>query len=137
MLCVRLRTVLQDGLDSLVAPDEIRPLDVAEGEVESVDDRVDRVACVRRGGLQPYDPRVELPRERPEHMHVEVGLGSSGGGGESRREVEQCAAKKREKRDRTCVVDRTSCQRVNHGSTTRLTRRPFYQSIAWRGRLRD
>ena len=77
--------MLQDGLDSLVAPDEIRPLDVAEGEVESVDDRIDRVACVRRGGLQPYDPRVEVPRERPEHMHVEGVLGSSGGGGEQER----------------------------------------------------
>jgi hypothetical protein len=77
-------------LNSLVAPDEVRLLDIAKREVEGVDDLVDRFASVGRSGLQRNDPRVELPRERPEHMDIEVVLGGSGDGN-----GEQRAAKKR------------------------------------------
>ena len=69
--------MLQDALNSLVAPDEVRALDLAKGVVEGVDDLVDGLACVGRGGLQLHDPPVELPRERPEHMYVKVVLGGS------------------------------------------------------------
>jgi hypothetical protein len=48
---------------------------------------------VRRDQLQPYDPGVELPRERPEHMNVVRMQGRSGRGGKRR------AAKKSEKGD--------------------------------------
>lgn len=74
---IYLFTVLQDALNSLVAPDAVRELDIAKGVVERVNDMVDRVACGGRGGLQPHDPTVELPRERPEHMNVKVVLGGS------------------------------------------------------------
>lgn len=70
-----METVLEDGLDSLVAPDAVRRLDLTEGVVERVDDLVDCLACVGISGLQPHNPSVEVPRERPEHMNVKGVLG--------------------------------------------------------------
>ena len=70
-------TVLQDALDSLVAPDAVRLLDLMEGVVERVDDLVDCLTCVGRSGLQAHDPSVKVPRERPEHMYVKGVLGGS------------------------------------------------------------
>lgn len=69
--------MLQDALNSLVAPDAVRQLDLAEGVVERVDDLVDCLTCVGRSGLQAHDPSVKVPRERPEHMYVEGVLGGS------------------------------------------------------------
>jgi len=69
--------VPQDALDSVVAPDAVRQLDVTKGEVERVDDLVDCLACVGLSGLQPHDPSVEVPGERPEHMNVKGVLGGS------------------------------------------------------------
>ena len=73
-------TASQDALNSLVAPVQIRLLDIAKGEVEGVDDMVDRLACVGCGRRQSHNPRVEVPRECPEYMHIEVVLGGSGDG---------------------------------------------------------
>jgi hypothetical protein len=70
--------VLEDALNSLVAPDAVRCLDLMKGVVERVDDLVDRLTCVGRSGLQPHDPSVKVPRERPEHMYVKCVLGGSG-----------------------------------------------------------
>lgn len=69
--------MLQDALDSLVAPDAVRELDLAEGVVERVYDLVDGLACVGGSGLQPHDPSVEVPRERPKHMNVKGVLGGA------------------------------------------------------------
>lgn len=69
--------MLQYALDSLVAPDAVRLLDLMKGVVERVDDVVYRLTCVGRSGLQPHDPSVKFPRERPEHMYVKVVLGGS------------------------------------------------------------
>jgi len=69
--------VLEDALNSLVAPDAVRCLDLMEGVVERVDDLVDCLTCVGRSGLQPHDPSVQVPRERPEHMDVKGMLGGS------------------------------------------------------------
>lgn len=77
--------MLQDALDSLVAPVAVRVLDLVESVVERVDDMVDGLACVGRGGLQPHDPPVEVPRERPEHMYVKCVLGGSGRGQKAKR----------------------------------------------------
>ncbi len=68
---------MKDGLNSVVAPDQVRPLDLMKGVVERVDDLVDRLACVSRSGLQPYDPSVDIPRKIPENMDVKVVLGES------------------------------------------------------------
>ena len=70
-------TVLQDALNSLVSPVAVRQLDLTEGVIERVDDLVDCLTCVGRRGLQPRDPSVKVPRERPEHIYVEVVLGGS------------------------------------------------------------
>ena len=67
----------QDALDSVVAPDAVRQLDVTKSEVERVDDLVDCLTCIGRSGLQPHDPSVEVPSERPEHMNVKSVLGGS------------------------------------------------------------
>lgn len=69
--------MLEDALNSLVAPDAVRCLDLMEGVVERVDDLVDCLTCVGRSGLQPHDPSVQVPRERPEHMDVKGMLGGS------------------------------------------------------------
>ena len=70
--------MLEDALDSLIAPYAVRQLDLTKSMVERVNDLVDCLTCVRRGGLQPHDPPVEVPRERPEHMYVKGELGGSG-----------------------------------------------------------
>jgi hypothetical protein len=106
--------VLQDALNSLVAPDAVRQLDLAKGVVERVDDLVDCVACVGGSGLQPHDPSVEVPRERPEHMYVKGVLGGSEED-EERQTVSKVCSTERETGDRTCATGRrrrrTSCQR--------------------------
>ena len=70
--------MLQDALNSLVAPDAVRQLDLTEDVVERVADPVDRLTCVGRSGPQPHDPSVKVLRERPEHIYVEGVLGGSG-----------------------------------------------------------
>ena len=69
--------MLQDALNSLVAPVAVRQLDITEGVVERVDDLVDRLACVGLCGLQPHDPSVKLPCECPEVMYVKCVHGGS------------------------------------------------------------
>jgi hypothetical protein len=102
--------VLQDALNSLVAPDAVRQLDLTEGVVERVDDLVDCLTCVGRSGLQPHDPSVEVPRERPEHMNVEGVLGGS----EDEETMSKVQHTESEAGERTCATGRrrrTSCQR--------------------------
>lgn len=76
--------MLQNALNSLVSPDAVRLLYLAKGEVERIDDLVDRLARVGVIVLQRHDPPGNVQRERPEHMDVK-GLGKSEEGGQRRR----------------------------------------------------
>lgn len=73
--------MLKSSLNPLVAPDQVRQLNITERLIQDEDHLIDRFARSRQRGLQLREQRDKVSFERAKHVHIKCVLRHSGDGG--------------------------------------------------------